>query len=137
MRLSYGQKLYRFSVCRNTTLAFATIWQQYPVLIMVTSFPCQMSLDAHKKHDLPRVNLRTTAPLYRKIDANPQQTRNLSPSSQIRALACVRDAAVMAPTHNPFWSPSCLCNFKTEGKTEHDDGHRRSFLLSVFLSVVA
>ena len=27
--------------------------------------------------------------------------------------------------------------FQTEGKMEHDDGHRRSFLLSVCLSVVA
>jgi hypothetical protein len=42
-----------------------------------------------------------------------------------------------AATHDPFCSLSCLSSFKTEGKTEHDDGHRRSFLLSVLLSVLA
>ena len=41
---------------------------------------------------------------------------------------------IKAATFAPFWSPSCLCSFKTEGKMEYDDGHRRSFLLPVFLS---
>ena len=33
--------------------------------------------------------------------------------------------SVKAATQAPFWCPSCLCSFKTEGKMEHDDGHRR------------
>jgi len=71
---------------------FATIHgQQYPVLIMVTSVSCQMSLDATKKLDLPLVNLTTTVPFYKKkIDTNRQKTRNFPPSSRIRAPAWLR-----------------------------------------------
>jgi hypothetical protein len=56
-----------------------------------------------------------------------------------RVTRVISEDGVKAATHAPFWSPSCLCSFKTEGtrKMEHDDGHRRSFLLPVFLSVVA
>jgi hypothetical protein len=52
MHLShFGHEMYRFCGCRIRALAFAAIHeQQYPILIIVTSIPFQMSLKDPIKH---------------------------------------------------------------------------------------